>query len=130
MTNIWLYVLIMSRTSFRVDRNFITCLNVKEIVVRSRRHIWSLSDSKVIRAHNHLVRKRTLNHLAKLTTMLLVFICTVHLTVFCYYVRYEFQRESTLLNLSESQGTPCLKQGPCLKFKWQQCDSNSQSLIL
>ena len=29
-------------------------------------HIWSLSDSNMIRTHNHLVRKRTLNYFAKL----------------------------------------------------------------
>ena len=29
-------------------------------------HFWSLSDSNGIRTHNHLVRKRTLNHLASL----------------------------------------------------------------
>ena len=34
--------------------------------------------------------------------MLWVLICTVHLTVCYYHVTYEFQRESTLLNLSDS----------------------------
>ena len=29
----------------------------------------ALSDTKVIRTHNHLVYKRTLNHLAKLTSL-------------------------------------------------------------
>ena len=32
----------------------------------NRRHIWSLSNSDGIRTHNQLVRRRTLNHLAKL----------------------------------------------------------------
>ena len=41
-------------------------MNVKELLARSRRHMWSLSDSSVIRTHKYLVRKRTLNHLAKL----------------------------------------------------------------
>ena len=40
--------------------------NVKEILVRNRCDVWSLSDSNGIRSHNHLVRERTLNHLAKL----------------------------------------------------------------
>ena len=56
---IWLYVIIMSRTSFRVNPHSIVCLNVKELLARSRRHIWRLSDSNVIRTDNHLVRKRT-----------------------------------------------------------------------
>ena len=56
----------MSRTSFRVNPHSTVCLNVKELLARSRRHIQSLSDSNEIRIHNHLVRKPTLNHLAKL----------------------------------------------------------------
>ena len=59
-------MIVMSRTSFRVNPHSIVCLNVKELLARSRRHIWSLSDSNEIRTHNHLVRKQTLNHLAKL----------------------------------------------------------------
>ena len=59
---IWLYVIIMSRSSFRVNPHSIVCLNVKELLARSRRHIWSLSDSNVIRTHNNLIRKETLNH--------------------------------------------------------------------
>ena len=43
-----------------------SCLNVKELFARSRREIWSLSDCNWTRTHNHLVHKRTLNHLAKL----------------------------------------------------------------
>ena len=41
-----LYVIIMSRTSFKVNLHSIVCLNLKELLARSRRHIWSLSDSK------------------------------------------------------------------------------------
>ena len=63
--DVWLYVIIMSRRSFRVNLHFIVCLNVKELLSWSRRHIWSLNDSNRIRTHDHLVRKRTLNHLAK-----------------------------------------------------------------
>ena len=59
-----LYV-IMSRTSLRANPHSIICRNVIELLARSRRHIWSLSDSNVIRTHNHLVRKRTLDNLAK-----------------------------------------------------------------
>ena len=54
-----LYVIIMSRTSFKVNLHSIVCLNLKELLARSRRHIWSLSDSNRIRTHNHLVRKQT-----------------------------------------------------------------------
>ena len=44
-------------------------LNVKEILAQNRRNIWSLSDCNGIRTHNHLVQKRTLNHLAKLISL-------------------------------------------------------------
>ena len=66
----WLAVIIMSRTSFRVNLHFIVCLNIKELLAWSRHHIWSLSDSNRIRTYNHLFRKRTLNHLAKLAVWL------------------------------------------------------------
>ena len=87
---IWQYVIIMPRTSFRVDPHSIVCLNVKELLARSRCHIWSLSDSKVIRTHNHLVRKRTLNYLAKLAKWLWVQVTLLSLNLnflikpFCY----------------------------------------------
>ena len=37
----------------------------KEILVQSRREMRSLSDCDWTRTHNDLVRKQTLNHLAK-----------------------------------------------------------------
>ena len=67
---IWLYVIIMSRTIFRVNPLSIVCLSVKELLAWSRPHIRSLSDSNEIRTHNHLVCKQTLNHLAKLAKWL------------------------------------------------------------
>ena len=44
--------------------------NVKELLAQNRRVIWSLSDRNWTRTQNHLVRKRTLNHLAKLVKWL------------------------------------------------------------
>ena len=49
----------------------------------------SLSNSNEIGTHNDLVRKRTLNHLAKLAKWLSCVMSTVHLTVCSYYVTYE-----------------------------------------
>ena len=45
-------------------------LNVKECLAQNRRDIWSLSDSNGIGTQNHLVCKRTLNHLANSTIWL------------------------------------------------------------
>ena len=77
----WLSVIIMSRTGFSVNLHSLVCLNVKELLARRRCHIWSLSDSNEIRTHNHLVRKRTLNHIAKLVKSLSVHLRTKWLWV-------------------------------------------------
>ena len=54
----------MSRTRFSVNpHSIVSCLNVKELLAWSRRKIWSLSDCSWTWTHNHLVRKRKLNHL-------------------------------------------------------------------
>ena len=67
---VWLYFISMSRKSLRVNAQSIVCLNIKELLARSRRHIWRLSDSNVIGTHNHLLLKQTLNHLVKLAKWL------------------------------------------------------------
>ena len=51
--------------AFQSKSTLCSCLNVKELIAWNRREIWSLSDCNKIRTHNQLVRKRTLNHLAK-----------------------------------------------------------------
>ena len=52
--------------TFQIKSTICSCLNVKKLLARNRREIWSLSDCNGTRTHNHLVLKRTLNHLAKL----------------------------------------------------------------
>ena len=64
------YVVVISRTSFRVNLDSLICLNIKELLGRSRHHIWSLIDSTGIWTHDHLVLKRTLNYLAKVAKWL------------------------------------------------------------
>ena len=66
----WLYVIIVSSTSFRVNPHSIVCLNVTELLARSRCNIWSLSDSNETWTHNHLLHKKTLNHFTKLVKWL------------------------------------------------------------
>ena len=84
---IWRYVIIMSRTSFRVNPHPIFCLNVKELLASRRLHIWSLSNSKGIRTHNDLVREGTINHLAKLANWLSCVVSTyVYGTLFNHCV--------------------------------------------
>ena len=52
--------------AFQNESTIYTYLNVKEPYDQNRRDIWSLSDCTGTRTHNYLVRKQTLNHLAKL----------------------------------------------------------------
>ena len=81
---IWLYVFIMSRTRFRVNPHSIVCLNVKELLARSRREIWRWSDCNWIRTHNHLVHKRTLNHFSQAGQM--IELCCEYLSVRCIWL--------------------------------------------
>ena len=52
--------------AFQSESTLYSCLNVKELLAWSRRQIWRWSDCDWTRTQNHLVLKRTLNHLAKL----------------------------------------------------------------
>ena len=54
---------------FQSESTLYSCLNVKELLPRSRREIWSLSDCSWTWVNNHLIHKRTLNHLAKLASL-------------------------------------------------------------
>ena len=56
--------------AFQSESTLYSCLNAKEVLARNSCHIGSLSDCKGTRTHNHLLRKRTLNHLAKLAKWL------------------------------------------------------------
>ena len=79
-----------------------SCLKLNELFGRSKCEIWNLSDCNETRTHNDLVRKRTLNHLAKLAKWL-----------HC--------RVSTYLYLSELSG--CGFEFPCshLNFRFRVC---------
>ena len=55
--------------TFQSEFTLYSYLNVKELLTRNRRDIWSLSHSNRIRTYNHLVRKRTPNNLAKLASL-------------------------------------------------------------
>ena len=51
--------------AFQSESTPYSCLNVRELLPLSRSQICSLSDCNWTRTQNHLVRKRTINHLAK-----------------------------------------------------------------
>ena len=71
---------------FQSESALYNCLNVKELLARRRHKIWSLSDCNWTRTQNHLVRKRTLNHLAKLAKCL-----SVRLRTKWFWVRVQLQ---------------------------------------
>ena len=54
---------------FQSESTLYIYLDVKEFLARSRRHIWSLSDSNGLQTHNHLVQRQKLNHLTKLLSL-------------------------------------------------------------
>ena len=116
---------------FESESTLYSRLNVKKLIARSRRHIWRLSDCNGTRTHNHLVRKRTLNHLAKLAKWLSCAVSTSLYGAFdCMFLSCHVRVWQWIhtLQLPECQGTPSSKQVPYLKIKWLQRDSNPQPL--
>ena len=93
------------------ESHSIVCLNVNELLSQSRRHIWSLSNSNDIRTENHLVRKGTLNHLAKLAKWLscvegtylygafeyMLLLCHVWVSEFIHIAQFAWMLRNSLL---------------------------------
>ena len=100
-------------------------LNVKVLLGWNRRNIWSPRDCHGTRTHNHLVRKGTLNHMAKLAKWLRRVPSTYLYSAFdsmllsCHLPISELM---LTLFLPECQGTPCSKQARYLKYNWLQRD--------
>ena len=117
--------------AFQSKSTLCSCLNIKELLAPNRRDIWSLSDSNGIWTYNHLVHKRTLNHLAKLTKWLSCVVSTYLYGAFdCMFLSCHIRVWGWIytIQLPECQGTPCSKQVQYLKFKWQQPNLNPQPL--
>ena len=100
-------------------------LNVKEFLAPNRRDIWTLNDCKPTRTNNQLVRKRALNHLAKLAKWLSCIVSNYRYGAFdcmllsCHVL---FSEWILTLFLAEIQQTPFSKQTRYLKFKWLEWD--------
>ena len=75
-----------AKFAFQSKSTLYSCLHVKELLARSRCHIWRLGDGNGTRTHNHLFRKRTLNHFAKLAYRLWVRIQLLSLSLFVFTV--------------------------------------------
>ena len=95
------------RYAFQIESTLYSFRNVEELLARSRREIWSLSECSWTRTHNHLVHKRTLEHLAELAKWLSCFVGTYLYGAFdCMFLSYHVHvwSESTLysrLNVKE-----------------------------
>ena len=122
----------MSRTCFRVNPHSIVAWMSRNYLPETN-DIWSLSDYNGTRTHNHLVCKRTLNHLAKMAKWLSCFVSNYLYGAFERMLLSYHARVSEWIHTSygpEYQETPYSKQARCLKFKWLQQDSNPQPLSL
>ena len=83
--------------AFESESTHYSCLNVKELLVGSRRIMWSLSDCNLPWIQNHLKEHSTIcPNWPNDWALFWVFIWTVQLTVCSYNVRNAFQSESTL----------------------------------
>ena len=112
---------------FQSESTLYGCLNVKEVLARNRCKIWSLTDCNWTWTHNHLVRKPTVNHFAKLTKWFTWVVSAYLYGAFAWMFLSCHVRVSgwiNTLNLPEDQGTPSPKQARNLKFKWLQLESN------
>ena len=77
--------------AFQSESKLYSCLNVKKLLARNRREIWSLSDYNWTRTQNHLVRKRTLNHLVKLAKWLscvcmYMYVLYIYIYLICIHI--------------------------------------------
>ena len=117
--------------AFQSESTLYSCLNVKEFLARSWRQIWSLSECNWTRTQKHLVRKWTLNHLAKLTKWLTCVLSTyLYGTFDCMFSSCQVRISDWIhtLYLRECQGSPCSKQARNVKFKWLELNSNPKRL--
>ena len=109
------------------------CRNIKQLLAGNKRGIWSLSGNYGRRSYNRLNRKRTLNHLAKLTKGL-GYVVSIYmygsLNSILLSCQVRISEWIHTLYLPECQGTPCSKQAWYLKFMWLQLDSNPQLISL
>ena len=86
--------------AFKSESTFYNYLNVKKLLLQSRRKICSLSNCNWTQTHNHLVCKQTLNHSAKQSERLA--------SVVCFYLcsAYDCMILSCLVSVSEWIHTP------------------------
>ena len=105
---------------YQSESTLYICLNVKELLCQNNREKWRVSDSNWTRTHSSIVRKRTLNHLAKLAKWLSFVVSTYLYPPFncvCLSCHGGASKWIHTMYLFQCGGTPCSKQPRSLNFK-------------
>ena len=116
---------------FQSKSTLYSCLNIKEVISRSRHQIWRSNDCNCTRTQKHLILNRTLDHFADLAKGLS---CLLSFYLYgargCMFLscRVRVLEWIYTLQLPECQGTPFSRQGWNLKVKWLQVYSNPEPL--
>ena len=127
----WFTTVCSYRVMYLFQSEYTLKTQSKELLARNRCEFWNLSDCNRARTHNHLVCKRTLNHLAKLAKWLSCVVSTYLYDAFdCMFLSCHALVSEWIhtLKFPKCQGAPYSKQAQILKFKWVQQDSNPQPL--
>ena len=105
---------------YQSEPTLYSSLNVKELLAWSRREIWSFSDCKWTRTHDHLVYKGTLNRLDKLAKWLSCVVITYLCSAFgCMFL-------SCNVRVSEwIQARPVWKNGRVFIYELSACGCES-----
>ena len=106
-------------------------LNVKEIIARKRREIWSLNEYNWTGTNNNFVCKKN-TQLFRQTGQMIDLSCE-YLSVRCidcifFSCHLRISERIQTLYWPERQGICCSKLAPNLKFKWPPLDWNPQPL--
>ena len=87
--------------AFYIKSTLCSCVSAKELFARRRPNIWSLSDCNLNQTHYYLVRKRTLNHLAKLAKWFRCVVSTYLYGAFeCVFLSFDCPLQSLKLQIS------------------------------
>ena len=105
--------------AFQSESTLYTCLDVKELLARSRCKVWSLSDCNWTGTQNHLTRQ-------------IIELCSAFLycAFDCMFLSCHVRLSEWILTLylPECQGTPFSKKARSLRFKWLKLDWNPEPL--
>ena len=130
---IWVYAIIMSCTSFRVNPHPIVCLNIKELLARNSGHIWSFKWQQGDLNPQQISSQENTHPFSQTDQM--IELCCDYLSVRCIWLHIIIMTRTSFrvdlhsivcLNVKELLAQ---SRGHIRSFKWEQRDSNPQPLI-